>query len=129
MPRRSGPRAHAWWRRFHRLCRLIGRLPPLLRDLDKDIRLVLSLTLIVWLALLAGFATIREAEHRLLKSVAIGADVHGAEFLQTRLGHIGELLAAGLVCESDRRTLAYAGATGRGRDYTAFRAELVVPLS
>ncbi len=129
MPRRSGPRAHAWWRRFHRRYRLSGRLPRLLRHLDKDVRLVLSLTFIVGLALFAGFAAIREAEHRLLKSEAIGAAVHWAEFLQNRLGDLDEILAAGLVSEDDRRTLDFAGAAGRVRDYQVIRPDGVVALS
>src|SRR3546814_19621142 len=94
MPRRDSPHANAR-RRFHRLRRLIGQLSSLLHDLDKDVRLVLSLILIVGLALFAGFAAIREAEHRLLKSEALGAAVHWAEFLQTRLGDRVQTLSAG----------------------------------
>ena len=112
-----------------RLLALIGRLPRLLRHLDKDMRLLLSLMLIVVLALVAGLATIREAENRLLKSEAVGAAVHWAEFLQTRLGDLDGILTAGLVSEGDRRTLDFASAAGRVRDYQVIRPDGVVAMS
>jgi PAS domain S-box-containing protein len=129
MPRPSAVPGHASWAPSGRLLALIGRLPRLLRDLDKDMRLLLSLMLIVVLALVAGFATIRQAENRLLKSEAVGAAVHWAEFLQTRLGDLDGILAAGLVSEDDRRTLDFASAAGRVRDYQVIRPDGVVAMS
>jgi PAS domain S-box-containing protein len=107
----------------------LARLPRLLRDLDSDLRLLLSVILIVVLALGVAIATIREAENRLLKSEAAGAAVHWAEFLQTRLHDLDEILAAGLVSEKDRQTLDFAGAAGRVRDYQVIRPDGIVAMS
>jgi PAS domain S-box-containing protein len=104
-------------------------LPLSLRRLDTDVRLLLSLLLIVATALGAGLVIIRKAEQRMLESEAVRAAVHWAEFLQTRLGDLDEILVAGLVSENDRRTLDFAGAAGDVRDYQVIRPDGIVALS
>ncbi|MPY76388.1 MAG: PAS domain S-box protein [Alphaproteobacteria bacterium] len=102
------------------------RLMPLV---SSDGRLFLSIGAIVALALFASFFTIREAEYRLLKSEATGAAVHWAQFLQSRLLSLDEILAAGLVSEQDRRTFDFASAAGAVRDYQVIRPDGVVAIS
>src|SRR3546814_4583245 len=73
--------------------------------------------------------TIREVERNLLRTTATGAAVHWAEFLQSRLRGLNEILAAGLVTEEDQRIFEFAGAAGGVRDYQVFRADGLVALS
>lgn len=61
---------------------LLARLFPLV---SSDGRLFLSIAFILGIALVASYLTIREAEHRLLKSAATSTAVHWAQFLQARL--------------------------------------------
>src|SRR3546814_13426751 len=67
--------------------------------------------------------TIREVEGHLLRTTATGAAVHWAEFLQSRLRGLDEILDAGLVTEEDQRIFEFAGAAGRVRDYQVFRPD------
>ena len=129
MPPPPAVPARALWARYGQRLASLWRLPRLLLRLDKDVRLLLSLLLIVASALAAGLAIIREAENRLLETEALGAAVHWAEFLQTRLRDLEEILAAGLVSEDDRRTLDFAGAAGDVRDYQVIRPDGIVALS
>ena len=92
-------------------------------------RLLFSIGVIVALALTASFFTIREAEHRLLKSEATGTAVHWAQFLQARLLALDEILSAGLVSEADRRTFDFASAAGSVRDYQIIRPDGIVAIS
>ena len=109
-----------------RIRALVGRLFPLVSG---DGRLFLSIALIIALALAASYVTIREAEHRLLKSEATGTAVHWAQFLQARLLALDEILTAGLVSEQDRRTFDFAKAAGAVRDYQVIRPDGVVAIS
>ena len=105
---------------------LVIRLLPLVTS---DARLLLSIAVIIVLALVASFFTIREAEYRLLKSEATGTAVHWARFLQIRLTALDEILTAGLVNEADRRTFDFASAAGGVRDYQVIRPDGVVAMS
>src|SRR3546814_10882739 len=71
-------------------------------------------------ALAACLMTIREVEGHLLRTTATGAAVQWAEFLQSRLRGLDEILDAGLVTEEDQRIFEVAGAAGRVRDYQVF---------
>ncbi|MEQ8356975.1 MAG: ATP-binding protein [Kiloniellaceae bacterium] len=99
------------------------------RGLDKDLRLLLTIALIVVVALTISLATIREVERQLLRSAATGAAVHWAEFLQSHLRGLDEILAAGLVSEDDQRIFEFAGAAGGVQDYQVIRPDGVVALS
>ncbi len=100
-----------------------------LRELDKDLRLLVAIAFIVAGVLVAGLMTIREVERHLLKTAAIGAAVHWAEFLQSRLRGLDEILVAGLVADDDQRTFDFAGAAGGVRDYQVIRPDGIVALS
>jgi PAS domain S-box-containing protein len=113
---RRGSRPPGWLRR-------LARAPV------RDGRLLVSVVLIIGLALAASFAAIRAAEYRLLKSRATGTAVHWAQFLQTRLNGLDEILVAGLVSEDDQRTLDFASAAGGVRDYQVIRPDGIVALS
>ncbi len=112
------------------------RLPLLLKRrrerrllLDRDVRLLLTIIFILAAALAACHMTIREVERHLLRTAAAGAAVHWAEFLQSRLRGLDEILAAGLVTEEDQRIFEFAGAAGNVRDYQVIRPDGVVALS
>ncbi|WP_340118893.1 PAS domain-containing sensor histidine kinase [Pelagibius sp. 7325] len=107
----------------------LRRLRRRLRYLDKDLRLLATIVLIVVGALAACLMTIREVERYLIKSTATGAAVHWAEFLQSRLRGLDEILAAGLVSEDDQRIFEFAGAAGGVRDYQVIRRDGMVALS
>jgi len=77
----------------------------------------------------ASFFTIRGAEHRLLKNEATGTAVHWAQFLQSKLLALDEILSAGLVSETDRRTFDFASAAGSVRDYQIIRPDGIVAMS
>ncbi len=100
-----------------------------LRSLDRDLRLVAAIGLIVVGALAACLMTIREVERHLLETTATGAAVHWADFLQSRLRGLDEILAAGLVNEEDQRIFDFAGAAGGVRDYQVIRPDGRVALS
>ncbi len=100
-----------------------------LRALDRDLRLVFAIILIVVVALAACLTTIREVERHLLKTTATGAAVHWAEFLQTRLRGLDEILDAGLVSAEDQRIFEFADAAGGVRDYQVIRPDGLVALS
>jgi len=106
--------------------RCIGRVQPLA---TRDGRLLLYIVVIVAIALTASFFTIRGAEHRLLKNEAQGTAVHWAQFLQSRLLALDEILSAGLVSETDRRTFDFASAAGGVRDYQVIRKDGIVAMS
>src|SRR3546814_5562611 len=72
--------------------------------LDRDLRLLAAIGLIAMGALAACLMTIREVEGHLLRTTATGAAVHWAEFLQSRLRGLDEILDAGLVTEEDQRS-------------------------
>lgn len=117
-----------------RPCRL--RLLTLLKGprvwrhgLDRDIRLLLSVVLIGTLVLGACLMTIREVERHLLRTTATGAAIHWAEFLQSNLRGLDEILVAGLVSEEDRRIFEFASAAGGVQDYQVIRPDGVVALS
>src|SRR3546814_2367453 len=97
--------------------------------LDRDLRLLAAIGLIAMGALAACLMTIREVEGHLLRTTATGAAVHWAEFLQSRLRGLDEILDAGLVTEEDQRIFEFAGAAGRVRDYQVFRPDGQVALS
>src|SRR3546814_10407019 len=115
--------------RRHRLSLGLRRSWRRLVSLDKDVRLIAAIALIVVAALAACLMTIREVERNLLRTTATGAAVHWAEFLQSRLRGLDEILAAGLVTEEDQRIFEFAGAAGGVRDYQVFRADGLVALS
>jgi PAS domain S-box-containing protein len=116
-------------RRRHRLPAALRRNWLRLRALDKDLRLLAAIALIVFGSLAACLTTIREVERNLLRTTATGAAVHWAEFLQSRLRGLDEILAAGLVSEEDQRIFEFAGAAGGVRDYQVFRPDGLVALS
>jgi PAS domain S-box-containing protein len=116
-------------RRRRRLPAGLRRLWRRARVLDRDLRLLAAIVLIVVGALGACLATIREVERHLLKTTATGAAVHWAEFLQAHLRGLDEILAAGLVSEADQRIFEFAGAAGGVRDYQVIRPDGLVALS
>ena len=116
-------------RRWRRLPAGLRRLWRRARVLDRDLRLLAAIVLIVVGALGACLATIREVERHLLKTTATGAAVHWAEFLQAHLRGLDEILAAGLVSEADQRIFEFAGAAGGVRDYQVIRPDGLVALS
>ena len=105
---------------------LFARVHPLL---SSDGRLLLSIGVIIGLALIASFFTIRGAEHRLLKNEATGTAVHWARFLQSRLLALDEILSAGLISEADRQIFDFASAAGAVRDYQIVRPDGMVAMS
>ncbi|MEO3430274.1 ATP-binding protein [Pelagibius sp. CAU 1746] len=115
--------------RYRRLLTLLKRPRDWRRGLDKDLRLLLTIVLIGATVLAASFATIREVERNLLRTAATGAAVHWAEFLQSHLRGLEEILAAGLVSQEDQRILEFAGAAGGVRDYQVIRPDGLVALS
>src|SRR3546814_18170610 len=74
-------------------------------------------------ALAACLMTIREVEGHLLRTTATGAAVHWAEFMQSRLRGLDEILDAGLVTEEDQRIFEFAGAAGRRSAYQSLRPD------
>jgi len=112
-----------------RLLARIGQPRRWRRGLDRDLRLLLAISLIVAGVLSASLITIREVERHLLKSAATGAALHWAEFLQSHLRGLDEILAAGLVSEEDQRIFEFAGAAGGVQDYQVIRPDGVVALS
>jgi PAS domain S-box-containing protein len=115
--------------RRRRLLSAFRRPRAWLRSLDKDLRLIATIGLIMVSALAACLMTIREVERHLLETTATGAAVHWADFLQSRLRGLDEILAAGLVNEEDQRIFEFAGAAGGVRDYQVIRPDGVVALS
>lgn len=112
------------------------RFPPLLKRrrawrllVDRDFRLLLTIMFILAVALAGCLMSIREVERHLLRTAATGAAVHWAEFLQTRLRGLDEILAAGLVTHDDQRIFEFAGAAGNVQDYQVIRPDGVVALS
>src|SRR3546814_20231950 len=99
--------------RRHRLSLGLRRSWRRLVSLDKDVRLIAAIALIVVAALAACLMTIREVERNLLRTTATGAAVHWTEFLQSRLRGLHEILAAGLVTAEDHRLFDFPGAAGR----------------
>src|SRR3546814_1753762 len=77
-------------RRRRRLSLGLRRSWRRLVSLDKDVRLIAAIALIVVAALAACLMTIREVERNLLRTTATGAAVHWAEFLQSRLRGLDE---------------------------------------
>ena len=118
-------------RSFARRPRQVGlrRLWRRLRGLDRDLRLLIAVTLIVIVALSACLVSIREVERYLIKSTATNAAVHWAEFLQARLRGLDEILSAGLVSEGDQQIFEFAGAAGGLRDYQVIRRDGLVAFS
>ncbi len=112
-----------------RLSALLRRPREWRRGLDRDMRLLLAIVLIVAGSLAACLMTIREVERQLLKAEATGAAVHWAEFLQSHLLGLDEILEAGLVTEADQRIFEFAGAAGSVQDYQVIRPDGVVALS
>jgi PAS domain S-box-containing protein len=99
------------------------------QGLDSDLRLLLAIALIVAGVLAASLLTIREVERHLLKSAATGQALHWAEFLQSHLRGLDEILAAGLVSEDDQRIFEFAGAAGSVQSYQIIRPNGIVALS
>src|SRR3546814_17829315 len=89
--------------------------------LDRDLRLLAAIGLIAMGALAACLMTIREVEGHLLRTTATSPAVHWAEFLQSRLRGLNEILDAGRVTEQDQRIFQFAVAAGRAPDSHAFR--------
>jgi len=125
----AGPRSLPERSRRSRPLAALRRSWRRLRALDRDLRLLVAIVLIVVGALAACLLTIREVERNLLRTTATGAAVHWAEFLQSRLRGLDEILAAGLVSEEDQTIFEFAGAAGGVRDYQVFRSDGLVALS
>ena len=96
---------------------------------SRDQRLVTSILILGVSALLIGWLAIRQAEQHLLKSEATATAIHWADFLEHNLSDLGEIMAAGLISQSDQRVFDFAREAGRVMSHQVIKPDGVVALS
>lgn len=97
--------------------------------LDQDAKLTISTVIVIISAIAASWVAMSEAKQFILKQEARSTAVRWAQFLQKNLTSLDDLLAAGLVSNSDRITFDFALATGSVSHYQVLNSDGAVAFS